>query len=137
MSKPDKSLQIKWFRQGLQHRVHDATWYDEHNADWSSFSHFQGAVLRADARIHSHTCHYRETEHVRSERRTTPGTAPRSGMEVTQSGFRGGRRGGPATYNTEYSTTNHGYHAGAATHFDKWPYIALATVSHVLSAPHT
>ena len=93
-SKPDESLQIKWFRQGLQHRVHDATLYDEHNADWTSFSRLQAAVLRADARIHSHTSHYRETEHGRSERRSTPGNAPRSGMAFPQRGFRGGRRGG-------------------------------------------
>ena len=76
-NKPDESLQIKWFRQGLQQRVHDATLYDENNADWTSFSRVQAAVLRADARIHSHTSHYRETEPVRIERRMTPGQAPR------------------------------------------------------------
>ena len=76
--------------------MHDATLYDEHNADWSSFSRLQAAVLRADARIHSHTSHYRVTEHVRSEHRSKPGTAPRSGMPYPQRGFRGGRRGGPA-----------------------------------------
>ena len=95
-SKPDESLQIKWFRQGLQQRVHDATLYDENNADWRSFSRLQAAVLRADARIHSHTSHYRETEPVRIERRMTPGQAPRPSGSFQRRGFRGGRRGGPS-----------------------------------------
>ena len=102
-SKPDESLQIKWFRQGLQQRVHDATLYDENNADWSSFSRLQAAVLRADARIHSHTSHCRETEPVRSERRMMPGLAPRPSGSFQRRGFRGGRRGGPNGH-----TSSHG-----------------------------
>ena len=50
--------------------------------------------MRADARIHSHTSHYRETEHGRSERRSAPAHAPRFGMAFPQRGFSNGRSGG-------------------------------------------
>ena len=59
-NKPDESLQIKWFHQGLQQRVHNATLYDESSAAWTGFSRLQAAVLHADACIHSHIRHYRE-----------------------------------------------------------------------------
>ena len=106
-SKPAESQQIKWFRQGLQHRVHDATLYDEGNVDWTDFSRMQAAVLRADARIHSHTSHYRETESARSDRRTTPGSAPRSSGSFQRRGFRGGRRGGPGGNPSSHGSAPH------------------------------
>ena len=103
-NKPEELLQIKWFRQGLQQRVHDATLYDENNADWTSFSRLQAAVLRADARIHSHTSHYRETDPVRSERRMIPGHAPHPGGSSQRRGFRGGRRGGPSGHASSHGS---------------------------------
>ena len=84
--------------------MHDATLYDEHNADWTSFSRLQATVLREDARIHLHISHYRETEQVRSERRCTPGNAQQSGTRFPQRAFRGGRRAGQGGYASSHGS---------------------------------
>ena len=94
-SKPDELMQIKWFRQGLQHRVHDATLFDENHAGWSSFSRLQDAVLRADAAIHSHTSHRRENDNGRDDGRIMGGNVPRRSGSFPRRDHRGGRRSGP------------------------------------------
>ena len=97
-SKPDESLKIKWFRQGLQQRVYDATLYDENNSDWTSFAHLQAAVLRADSRIHSHSSHSCETDTVRDDHRVVHGGAPRSTRSFSHRNFHGGRQGNVSSY---------------------------------------